>query len=52
MADKELKTLNFGDGNIYHPLPIITSEDNDKILAVIDGEWGVLEIANAEDGAY
>ena len=23
MVHKELKTLNFGDGNIYHPLPIV-----------------------------
>jgi hypothetical protein len=52
MANKELKTLNFGDDDVYYPLPIITSEDNNKILAVIDGEWGVLEVANAEEGAY
>lgn len=52
MADKELKSLNFGGENTYFPLPIVTSEDNNKILAVIDGEWGVLEIANAEEGAY
>lgn len=47
-----MKTLNLGDGNVYHPLPIVTSEDNDKILAVIDGEWGLLEIVNAEEVAY
>lgn len=41
MADKELKSLNFGGEDTYFPLPLVTSEDNDKILAVIDGEWGV-----------
>ena len=52
MADKELKTLNLGDGNVYHPLPIVTSEDNNKVLMVQNGKWQVVEVANAEDGAY
>lgn len=52
MADKQMKTLSFGGEDIYYPLPIVTEEDNDKILAVVDGEWAVIEIANAEDGAY
>jgi hypothetical protein len=39
MADKELKSLNFGGEDTYFPLPIVTSEDNDKILAVVDGDW-------------
>ena len=49
MADKELKSLNFGGEDTYFPLPLVTSEDNDKILAVVDGEWGLLEIINAEE---
>lgn len=52
MADKELKSLNFGGENTYFPLPIVTSEDNDKILMVENGEWVAVEVANAEDGAY
>ena len=52
MADKELKTLNFGDGNTYHPLPIISEYDNDKVLMVENGEWKAVMIGNAEDGAY
>ena len=40
MADKFLKSLNIGDGNIYKPLPLVTSDDNDKILMVTGGEWG------------
>lgn len=39
MADKELKSLNFGGEDTYFPLPLVTSEDNDKILAVVDGDW-------------
>ena len=40
MADKFLKSLNIGDGNIYKPLPLVTSDDDGKILMVTDGEWG------------
>lgn len=40
MADKFLKSLNIGDGNIYKPLPLVTSDDNGKILKVAGGEWG------------
>lgn len=52
MADKNMKSLNFGGEDTYFPLPIVTSADNDKILAVIDGEWGLMEIVNAEEVAY
>lgn len=44
MADKFLKSLNIGDGNIYKPLPLVTSDDNDKILMVTGGEWGAEEV--------
>ena len=44
MADKFLKSLNIGDGNIYKPLPLVTSDDNDKILMVTGGEWGAGEV--------
>ena len=43
MTDKVLKSLNIGDGNIYKPLPLVTSDDNGKILKVTDGEWGAGE---------
>lgn len=41
MTDKVLKSLNIGDGNIYKPLPLVTSDDDGKILKVTGGEWGV-----------
>ena len=40
MADKVLKSLNIGDGNVYKPLPLVTSDDDGKILKVTGGEWG------------
>lgn len=43
MTDKVLKSLNIEDGNIYKPLPLVTSDDNGKILKVTDGEWGTGE---------
>lgn len=49
MADKQLKTLNFGGEDIYSPLPLVTAEDNDKILMVVDGDWTATAIANAEE---
>ena len=39
MADKTLKSLNFGGGDTYYPLPLVTAADNDKILSVVNGEW-------------
>lgn len=44
MTDKVLKSLNIGDGNIYKPLPLVTSDDNGKILMVTGGEWGAGEV--------
>lgn len=52
MAEKQLKTLNFGGEDTYSPLPLVTAEDNDKILAVVDGEWEPVTIVNAEEVAY
>lgn len=52
MADKELKSLNFGDGNRWFPLPVVSAADNDKVLMVENGEWTAVEVANAEEGAY
>ena len=52
MADKEMKSLNFGGEDTYFPLPLVTSEDNDKVLMVVDGEWDAVTIVNAEEVAY
>lgn len=43
MADKTLKSLNFGGADNYFPLPLVTAADNDKILSVVNGEWAVTE---------
>lgn len=39
MADKVLKSLTLEDDNTYKPLPLVTSDDNGKILKVAGGEW-------------
>ena len=43
MADKTLKSLNFGGADNYFPLPLVTAADNDKILSVVNGEWSAAE---------
>ena len=43
MADKTLKSLNFGGADNYFPLPLVTAADNDKILSVVNGEWAAVE---------
>ena len=43
MADKTLKSLNFGGADNYFPLPLVTDADNDKILSVVNGEWSVID---------
>ena len=53
MADKTLKSLNFGGADIYFPLPIVSTNDNDKILSVVNGEWVVKEAPSCDDtGQY
>ena len=52
MADKELKSLNFGGEDTYFPLPLVTSEDNDKILMVVDGEWVAETLPTWNGGSY
>ena len=53
MADKLLNSLDFGTGDIYYPLPKVTSADADKILMVdADGNWSAASITNAEEVAY
>lgn len=44
MADKILKSINIGDENTYKPLPLVTSNDNGKILKVVNGEWKADEV--------
>ena len=43
MADKTLKSLNFGGADNYFPLPLVTAADNDKILSVVNGDWAVID---------
>lgn len=52
MADKVLRSLNLGSGDVYFPLPIVSTDDNDKVLMVVDGEWDAVTIVNAEEVAY
>ena len=51
MADKTLKSLNFGGVDNYFPLPIVSTNDNDNILVVADGEW-VAKSPNDITGQY
>ena len=51
MADKTLKSLNFGGADNYFPLPIVSTNDNDNILVVADGEW-VAKSPNDIPGQY
>ena len=46
MADKTLKSLNFGGADNYFPLPIVSTNDNNKILSVVNGEWAKLDGSN------
>ena len=40
MADKFLKSLQLEEGgDTYFPLPIVGTDDNGKILKVVNGEW-------------
>ena len=44
MADKTLKSLNFGGADNYFPLPLVTDADNYKILSVVNGEWSAIKV--------
>ena len=52
MADKTLKSLNFGGADNYFPLPLVTAADNDKILSVVNGEWAAVEAPSGGSGQY
>ena len=52
MADKTLKSLNFGGADRYFPLPLVTAADNDKILSVVNGEWAAAEAPGGGSGQY
>ena len=51
MADKTLKSLNFGGADNYFPLPLVTAADNDKILSVVNGEWVATEAPSGGGGS-
>ena len=51
MADKTLKSLNFGGADNYFPLPLVTAADNNKILSVVNGEWAVAEAPSGGGGS-
>ena len=44
MANKTLKSLNFGGADNYFPLPLVTNADNYKILSVVNGEWSAINV--------
>ena len=48
MADKTLKSLNFGGADNYFPLPIVSTNDNNKILSVVNGGWAVKEAPSGD----
>ena len=52
MADKTLKSLNFGGADKYFPLPLVTAADNDKILSVVNGEWAAVDAPSGGSGQY
>lgn len=54
MADKILKSLNFGGADNYFPLPLVTAADNDKILSVVNGEWAAIDapVGGGGSGQY
>lgn len=51
--EKQLKTIQFTpNGDVYSPLPIVDTTDNEKILMVSNGEWTPVQLENAEDLSF
>ena len=44
--------INWAGGGAPSGLPEVTTEDNDKVLMVVDGKWVVGSIANGDEVAY
>jgi hypothetical protein len=44
MANKYVKSLNFGGEDNYFTLPFVTGEQNGMVLKVVDGKWVASEI--------
>lgn len=47
MANIYKKSFDFGDGNRYFPLPIVTADQNGMVMKVVDGEWIPAEMVTA-----
>lgn len=52
MADKFIKSLNFGGEDSYFPLPFVTGEQNGLVLKVVDGEWTAADLITLKPGLY
>lgn len=53
MSDIYAKSFKFGEkGDRLYPLPIVTEEDNDSVLSVVNGEWVKTPITDAENKTY
>ena len=49
MSDIYAKSFKFGEnGDRLYPLPIVTEEDNDSVLSVVNGELAKTPITDAE----
>ena len=47
------KTFKFGEnGDVLHPLPIVTAADKNSVLSVVNGEWDKTPVVDAEDKQY
>ena len=44
MANKYVKSFNFGGSDNYFPLPFVSAADNGKVLMVSGGNWGASNI--------
>lgn len=53
MSDIYAKSFKFGEnGDRLYPLPMVTEEDNDSVLSVVNGEWVKTPITDAENKTY